>query len=63
LIAIIVIVESVAVQKDPKYGQLLQAAAAAGVQLIAVVCKLDEATGCIRHGGTLPIDLRYKLPV
>ncbi|KAL4859014.1 Proton/sulfate cotransporter 2 [Chlorella vulgaris] len=50
-------------EKDPKYGQLLQVAAAAGVQLIAVVCKLDEATGCIRHGGTLPIDLRYKLPV
>jgi hypothetical protein len=35
-------------------------AVAAGVAVLAVVCRLDEAAGTVRYGGALPVRLDYK---
>ena len=48
------------VSKDPGYSSLVQQAAAAGVQLLAVRCELQvdaDGQGTVRYLGELPVVL------
>lgn len=49
-------------ETDPTYARLVHEAAAAGVMLAAVVCRLDPEAGIVRFGGALPVQLDYKVP-
>lgn len=49
-------------EKDPEYGRLLAAGAAAGVVVVALACELDEQAAAVRFLGPLPVELEYKRP-
>jgi Sugar fermentation stimulation protein RE domain len=48
--------------KDPEYGRLVLQAEQAGVQLVAVVCRLDASTGSIEFQGQVPVLPAFSLP-